>query len=39
MAFSSYASLYVHGMAGFFPVDDSGDSPLVPLCASGTETA
>ena len=32
MAFSSYASFYVHGMTGFFPVDDSGNSPLVPLC-------
>lgn len=34
MAFSSYASLYVHGMTGFFPVDDSGSSPLVPLCSA-----
>jgi Sensors of blue-light using FAD len=34
MAFSSYASLYVHGMTGFFPVDDSGNSPLVPLCSA-----
>lgn len=32
MAFSSYAALYVHGMTGFFPVDDTGHSPLVPLC-------
>ena len=31
MAFSSYASLYVHGMTGFFPVDDSGNSPLRSL--------
>ena len=34
MAFSSYASLYVHGMTGFFPVDDTGHSPLVPLCSA-----
>jgi hypothetical protein len=33
MAFSSYASLYVHGLTGFFPVDDCGTTPLVPLCA------
>lgn len=32
MAFSSYESLYVHGMTGFFPVDDEGDSPLVAIC-------
>ncbi|MBQ0933057.1 BLUF domain-containing protein [Ideonella sp. 4Y11] len=32
MAFSTYASFYVHGLKGFFPVDDSGQSPLVPLC-------
>ena len=34
MAFSSYASFYVHGLTGFFPVDDSGKSPLVPLCSA-----
>lgn len=34
MAFSSYASFYVHGMTGFFPVDESGNSPLVPLCSA-----
>ena len=33
MAFSSYAAFYVHGLTGFFPVDDSGVSPLVTLCA------
>ncbi|MFM6985378.1 MAG: BLUF domain-containing protein [Hydrogenophaga sp.] len=38
MAFSSYAALYVHGLTGFFPVDETGTSPLVPLCAAGTET-
>ena len=32
MAFSSYESLYVHGMTGFFPVNDEGDSPLVAIC-------
>jgi hypothetical protein len=32
MAFSTYATLYVHGMKGFFPVDDHGRTPLVPLC-------
>jgi hypothetical protein len=34
MAFSSYASLYVHGMTGFFPVEDGEASPLVALCHS-----
>ena len=32
MAFSSYQSLYVHGMTGFFPVDEAGESPLVNIC-------
>lgn len=32
MAFSTYTSLYVHGMTGFFPVDGQGRSPLVELC-------
>lgn len=36
MAFSSYAAFYVHGLTGFFPVDDRGTSPLVSLCA-GTD--
>ena len=35
MAFSSYASLYVHGMTGFFPVDGQGQTPLVILCTEG----
>ncbi len=34
MAFSTYSALYVHGMRGFFPVDPSGQSPLVPLCVT-----
>lgn len=32
MAFSTYSNLYVHGMEGFFPVDDDGESPLVRTC-------
>lgn len=32
MAFSTYATLYVHGMKGFFPVDAQGTSPLTTLC-------
>jgi hypothetical protein len=32
MAFSTYRSLYVHGLKGFFPVGDDGQSPLVPMC-------
>jgi hypothetical protein len=32
MAFSTYQSLYVHGMTGFFPVDEQGESPLVSIC-------
>lgn len=39
MAFSSYQSLYVHGMTGFFPVDDGGDSPLVTICSSPSEAS
>lgn len=39
MAFSSYESLYVHGMTGFFPVDEGGDSPLVAICSAGPEAA
>ncbi|MFM2119988.1 MAG: Blue light- and temperature-regulated antirepressor YcgF [Pseudomonadota bacterium] len=35
MAFSTYRSLYVHGMRGFFPVEQDGQSPLVPLCMTG----
>lgn len=33
MAFSTCSSLYVHGMKGFFPVDDSSPSPLRSHCA------
>jgi len=33
MAFSTYSSHFVHGMQGFFPVDDNGDSPLVSMCS------
>lgn len=32
MAFSTYSSLYVHGMKGFFPVSDSAESPLMLHC-------
>lgn len=32
MAFSSYASFYVHGMTGFFPVDAKTESPLAAMC-------
>jgi hypothetical protein len=32
MAFSSYASFYVHGMTGFFPVDAKTESPLAAVC-------
>jgi hypothetical protein len=39
MAFSSYQSLYVHGMTGFFPVDDGGDSPLVTICSTQSEVS
>jgi hypothetical protein len=38
MAFSSYASFYVHGMTGFFPVDAQTESPLAALC-SGNQAA
>lgn len=34
MAFSTYSSHYVHGMKGFFPMEGSEESPMVPLCAS-----
>ena len=33
MAFSTYSTLYVHGMRGFFPVDADAPSPLVQLCS------
>ena len=33
MAFSTYNTFYVHGMRGFFPVDDAGESPLVSMCS------
>jgi Sensors of blue-light using FAD len=32
MAFSTYSSLYVHGMKGFFPIDSEKPSPLVAQC-------
>ena len=32
MAFSTQSSFYVHGMKGFFPVDESGESPLMRHC-------
>ncbi len=32
MAFSSYPSLYVQGMIGFFPIDEHGESPMTTLC-------
>lgn len=32
MAFTTYSTHYVHGMKGFFPIDASQQSPLVPLC-------
>jgi hypothetical protein len=35
MAFSTYRTLYVHGMSGFFPLDEQGRSPLVDLCQQG----
>ena len=36
MAFSTYSSLYVHGMHGFFPADDGAAlSPLVAHCTRG----
>lgn len=34
MAFSTYSSLYVHGMKGFFPADDLSPSPLRDHCSS-----
>lgn len=33
MAFSTDSTMFVHGLKGFFPVDDSGTSPLVGLCS------
>ena len=39
MAFSSYESLYVHGMTGFFPLREDGDSPLVAICQSAVPDA
>jgi Sensors of blue-light using FAD len=33
MAFSTYSSLYVHGMRGFFPLDNGEQSPMVTLCS------
>ncbi len=36
MAFSSYASFYVHGMTGFFPVDAKTESPLAAMCVGDT---
>ena len=33
MAFSTYSAFYVHGMRGFFPVNEQGQSPLVSLCS------
>ncbi len=32
MAFSSYQTFYVHGMTGFFPVDERTESPLAATC-------
>lgn len=34
MAFSTHASYYVHGMRGFFPVEEEGPSPLIALCST-----
>lgn len=34
MAFSTHASYYVHGMRGFFPLDDEERSPLIALCST-----
>lgn len=34
MAFSTHASYYVHGMRGFFPLDDEERSPLIALCSA-----
>jgi hypothetical protein len=39
MAFSSYASFYVHGMTGFFPVDAQTESPLAALCSGNQNVA
>ena len=32
MAFSSYPSLHVLGMTGFFPIDEQGESPMAAIC-------
>ena len=32
MAFSSYPSLHVQGMTGFFPVDEQGQGHMVAIC-------
>ena len=31
MAFSSYPSLHLQGMTGFFPIDERGDSPMMAI--------
>jgi Sensors of blue-light using FAD len=36
MAFTTHAYFYVHGLKGFFPIDSSGSSPLVPLCSTAS---
>jgi hypothetical protein len=32
MAFSSYPSLHVQGMTGFFPVDEQGQGHMMAIC-------
>jgi hypothetical protein len=32
MAFSTYSFLFVHGMKGFFSIDENADSPLSEYC-------
>ena len=32
MSFSSYPSLHVQGMTGFFPVDEQGEGHMVAIC-------
>jgi hypothetical protein len=34
MAFSTSSAFYVHGMKGFFPLDESARSPLMAHCAT-----
>ena len=34
MAFSTYSSHYVHGMQGFFPMNEASQSPMGPLCTT-----